>query len=130
MPRDEADVAALVKYAYENQVPLIPRGAGTGMAGESLGAGLVVDLSKNFREIVEVGPDWVRVQPGVTLRALNERLAKDGRRFAPDPASGDVCTIGGMVATNASGARVLRHGYTRDHVRSIKVVLDNGDVVI
>ena len=69
----------------------------------------------------------VRVQPGVTLAQLNDRLARDGRRFAPDPASGQVCTIGGMLANNASGARALIHGYTRDHVAGLRVVLDTGE---
>lgn len=129
VPRDEDDVRALVRYAYENRVPLMARGAGTGMAGESLGAGLIVDFTKRFREIVEVGSDTVRVQPGVTLDALNQRLARDGRRFAPDPASGAVCTLGGMLATNASGSHALLHGYTNDHVVSLRAVLDNGDAV-
>jgi FAD/FMN-containing dehydrogenase/Fe-S oxidoreductase len=129
VPRDEEDVQALVRYAHEHEVPLIPRGAGTGVAGEALGAGLVVDLSRNFRQIVEVQGDQVRVQPGVTLAALQQRLAHVGRRFAPDPASGAVCTIGGMLANDASGARALRHGYTRDHVAALRAVLDNGEAV-
>ncbi len=129
MPRDEEDVQALVRYAHEHEVPLIPRGAGTGVAGEALGAGLVVDLSKHFRQIMDVQDDHVRVQPGVTLAALQSRFARDGRRFAPDPASGAVCTIGGMLANDASGARALRHGYTRDHVVSLRAVLDNGEAV-
>ena len=128
-PRDEEDVQALVRYAHENDVPLIPRGAGTGVAGESLGAGLIVDLSKHFRAIVEVGDDSVRVQPGVTWAALQTRLTRIGRRFAPDPASGNVCTIGGMLATDASGARALRHGYTRDHVVTLRAVLDTGEAL-
>jgi FAD/FMN-containing dehydrogenase/Fe-S oxidoreductase len=129
MPRDEEDVCGLVRYAQEQGIALIARGAGTGLAGESLGPGLIVDLSKHFRDIVEVGPDSVRVQPGVTYAALNTRLAKEDRRFAPDPASGNVCTIGGMLANNASGARAIKHGYTRDHVCSLRAVLDNGDAV-
>jgi FAD/FMN-containing dehydrogenase/Fe-S oxidoreductase len=106
---------------------LIPRGAGSGVAGESLGTGLVVDLSKHFRSILEVGSDTVRVQPGVVYRDLEVRLTREGRRFAPDPASGSQCTLGGMLATNASGARALRHGYTRDHVAAARIVLDNGE---
>jgi FAD/FMN-containing dehydrogenase/Fe-S oxidoreductase len=129
MPRDEEDLQALVRYAYEHRLPLVARGAGTGLAGEALGSGMIVDLSGSFREIREVGNDTVRVQPGVTLDALNRRLAQDGRRFAPDPASAAVCTIGGMLATNASGSRALEYGYTRDHVESLRVVLDNGDAV-
>jgi FAD/FMN-containing dehydrogenase/Fe-S oxidoreductase len=128
-PRDEDDVRALVRYAAENRIPLIARGAGSGVAGESLGTGLVVDLSRHFRTILDVGPDRVRVQPGVVCRDLNVRLAREGRRFAPDPASGAHCTLGGMLATNASGARALRHGYTRDHVVALRAVLDNGDAV-
>src|SRR5215470_5384019 len=89
VPRDEEDVQALVRYAAEQQLPLIPRGAGTGVAGEALGTGLVVDLSRHFRSIVAVGSETVRVQPGVTWRDLNLSLARIGRRFAPDPASGD-----------------------------------------
>jgi FAD/FMN-containing dehydrogenase/Fe-S oxidoreductase len=127
-PRDEADVQALVHYAGEHKVPLIARGAGTGVAGEALGQGLIVDLSRHFRAILDVGADTVRVQPGVVQRELGRRLAEVGRRFAPDPASLE-CTVGGMLATNASGARAGRHGYTRDHVRSLRVVLDNGDAV-
>ncbi len=104
VPRDEEDVQALVRYAAEQQFPLVPRGAGTGVAGEALGRGLVIDFSKHFRSIVEVNEQTVRVQPGVTLATLNKRLALQNRRFAPDPASGEVCTIGGMLANNASGA--------------------------
>src|SRR5439155_25339161 len=127
VPRDEEDVQALVRYAAEHQVPLIPRGAGTGVAGESLGSGIIVDLSCHFRSILEVGEDTVRVQPGVVYRDLNTRLARDGRCFAPDPTSGVQCTIGGMLATNASGAHALRHGYTRDHVLQLRAVFNNGD---
>jgi FAD/FMN-containing dehydrogenase/Fe-S oxidoreductase len=127
VPRDEADVQALVRYAAEHQLPLVPRGAGTGVAGEALGPGLVLDLSRHFRQILEVGPDTIRVQAGVTCREVNVRLAREGRRFAPDPASAEQCTVGGMVATNASGARALRYGYTRDHLAAFRVVLDSGD---
>ena len=129
LPRDEEDLQALVRYAGEHQIPLIPRGAGTGVAGESLGMGIVVDLSKHFRAILEMGTDTVRVQPGVVLRELSQRLAKNGRRFAPDPAHQE-CTLGGMLATNASGARAFKHGYTRDHVDQLRVVLDSGDVAV
>jgi FAD/FMN-containing dehydrogenase/Fe-S oxidoreductase len=128
VPHDEEDVQALVRYAAEHHLVLIPRGAGTGLAGEALGHGIIVDLSRHFRSILEVGPETVRVQPGVVYRALNSRLAEVGRRFAPDLTSGVQCTLGGMLASNASGARALLHGYTRDHVEQIRIVVDNGDV--
>src|SRR5262245_9240871 len=128
-PADEEDVQKLVRYAAEHLIALVPRGAGTGVAGESLGAGLVVDLSRHFRQVLEVGPDTVRVQPGVVLEPLQRRLAQAGRRFAPDPASASACTVGGMLATDASGARAVRHGYTRDHAAPVRAVLDSGDAV-
>lgn len=125
VPRDEADLGLLVAYAYERSIPLVPRGAGTGIAGEALGPGIVLDLSVHFRSIRATGADWVRVQPGVVLDQLNAELAKIGRRFAPDPASGASCTIGGMIATDASGGRAAAHGYTRDHLRSLRVMWDD-----
>ena len=128
IPKDEADLALLVRYAHDRSIPLIPRGGGTGVAGESLGHGVIVDLSVHFRSILETGEDWVRVQPGVVLDRLNAHLATTGRRFAPDPASSRSCTIGGMIATDASGGRAAIHGYTRDHLRSLRVVWDDGTI--
>jgi FAD/FMN-containing dehydrogenase/Fe-S oxidoreductase len=128
VPRHEEDVRALVAYAAEHRIPLIARGAGSGVAGEALGRGLVVDLSRYLRAVLDVKEDTVRVQPGVTCRELNARLAEVGRRFAPDPASAAQCTVGGMLATNASGARAMRHGYTRDHVLALRIVLDTAMV--
>jgi FAD/FMN-containing dehydrogenase/Fe-S oxidoreductase len=130
VPRDEDDLRYLVAYTHEHQVPIIARGAGTGVAGEALGPGLVVDLSVHFRAILDIGSETVRVQPGVVLRELNAALAKHGRRFAPDPASAASCTLGGMLATNASGGNALRHGYTGDHVAALRVVWDSGEVAV
>ncbi len=127
VPRDDEDLIFLVRYAFEKQIAIIPRGGGTGVAGESLGSGLIVDLSTHFRKILEIGSDSVRVQPGVVLRNLNAELASQGRRFAPDSASAASCTIGGMLATNASGSNVLIHGYTADHVQALRLIWDNGE---
>jgi len=126
VPADEDDLRVLVRYAFDRSIALTPRGAGTGLAGESLTHGIVVDLSVHFRAILESGDDWVRVQPGVVLNQLNAELARGGRRFAPDPASGTSCTIGGMIATDASGGRAAQHGFTRDHVLGMRVVWDDG----
>lgn len=128
VPRDEDDVVALVKFAAEHRVPLVGRGAGSGMAGESLGSGMIVDFSRHFRAIEAVGSDWARVQPGVVLSQLNQRLAREGRRFGPDSASETYCTLGGMWANNASGSRLIKHGYTHEHVRTLRTVLANGSV--
>jgi FAD/FMN-containing dehydrogenase/Fe-S oxidoreductase len=127
LPKSEEDVAALVKYAAEHKTPLVPRGAGTGLAGEAIGPGIVVETSKHLRGILETGSDWVRVQPGVTLEALNRHLALTGRRFAPNP-SHAVCTVGGMLATDASGSNAMKHGSVRDHVLGLRVVLDDGSI--
>jgi FAD/FMN-containing dehydrogenase/Fe-S oxidoreductase len=127
IPLDTQDLSTLVRYCFEHAIPLIPRGAGTGLAGEALGPGLIVDLSVHLRKILEITSTTATVEPGVGLEELNESLATHGRRFAPDPASGSSCTLGGMVATNASGGNAFRHGYTRDYISGLGVVWDNGE---
>ncbi|HEY2908813.1 MAG TPA: FAD-binding oxidoreductase, partial [Gemmataceae bacterium] len=131
IPADAEDLALLVNYCFSRGIALAPRGAGTGVAGESLSPGLIVDLSTNFHRIIEVTDDSATVEPGVVLAELNAVLGKRGRRFAPDPASAASCTMGGMIATNASGANAFRHGFTRDYVTGLNVVWDSGaaDVV-
>lgn len=128
-PRGVADVSACVQYAAENGLAIHPRGAGSGLAGGALGTGLVLDLSRHMRRIVEIGEDAARVQCGVVLSTLNRQLADRGRRFGPDPASAAVTTMGGVVAVNASGSRFLRYGAAIDHVRRVQLVLADGAVV-
>jgi len=127
VPEDAESVAALVRYCHGHNIAIVPRGAGTGLAGESLGPAVVLDMSVHFRAITHIGADTVTVQPGVVLDQLNAQLAKVGRRFAPDPASGASCTLGGMIATNASGGNAFHHGYTRDYVAGLGVVWDSGE---
>ncbi len=128
-PFDDEDVRLLVKYAHENGVSLIARGAGTGVAGESLGDGLVVDFSRRFRQISAIDNETVRVQAGATLAAVNARLAEVSRRLALDPANAGVGTVGGMLARNACGPRAIKYGRTLEQVLSLRTVLDNGEVV-
>lgn len=126
-PRHAADVAATVRYAAENELPLHPRGAGTGLAGESLGPGLVVDFSRYMTKVLDAGrPDAVRVQAGVVLDQLNRRLQKQGRLFGPDPANSAVTTMGSVLAIDASGSRRPAYGSARDHVVELDVVLADG----
>ena len=127
VPRTLDDVVSLVRYAAENAIPIHPRGAGTGLAGETLGPGLVVDFSRHFRRILEVGPDHVVVQPGVVLDTLNARLRAVGRRIGADPGHSEARTIGGMVGLDAAGMRSIRYGTTADHVRKLAVVFANGE---
>ena len=128
-PRHRDDVVALVRYAAQEKIHLIPRGAGTGLAGESLGQGLVIDFSRHMRQIEAIGETTVRVQPGVVCRTLNDALRASGRYFPPDPSGAGVTTIGSMLALDAAGSHSLRVGSTRDHVDSIEMVLANGEFV-
>lgn len=125
-PRDEADVQAMVALSQFYSVPITARGGGTSVCGQSIGEGIIVDFSQYFDSILEIGIDHAVVQPGVILDKLNAELAHKGKRFAPDPGSKASCTIGGMVATNASGPHSYRHGSTRENVRGLKVVLADG----
>src|SRR5262249_13118858 len=118
---------ALVQYAAQERIPLIPRGAGTGLAGESLGPGLVVDFSRHMRQIETIGATTVRVQPGVVCRTLNDALRPCGRYFPPDPSGAGLTTVGSMVALDAAGSHSVRVGSTRDHVDTIELVLASGD---
>src|SRR5262249_39563443 len=128
-PRHRDDVVALVKYAAQERIPLIPRGAGTGLAGESLGQGLIVDFSRHMRQIEAIGTTTVRVQPGVVCRTLNDALREHGRYFPPDPSGAGVTTVGSMLSLDAAGSHSVRVGSTRDHVESIELVLASGELL-
>ncbi len=128
VPRDRDDVVRVVRYAAERGLPLTPRGGGTGLAGQTLGEGLILDFSKYMNRILETQQvqSWVRVQPGVVLGDLNRHLRRFGLWFPPDPSSGDVATLGGMIANNAAGSRTVKYGSTRDYVLGLDCVLDDG----
>ena len=128
-PRHTADVVACVKYAAENDIPLQARGAGSGLAGESLGKGIVVDFSRYMNRIGTVTDDTVRVQPGVVHAHLNRLLADSGKIFGPDPAMSAVTTMGSVLAIDASGSHWLKYGSARRSVRSLQVVLADGSLV-
>lgn len=130
-PKDKQDVAAVVRYCYEHGVSVTPRGAGSGLAGQSIGKGIIIDLSRHMNHILKVNEDdWtVRVQPGIVLSSLNKTLKPSGKFFPPDPSSSDYCTIGGMIANNSSGAHSLKYGATKDYVGSLEVVLCDGEIV-
>ena len=125
-PRDRDDLITLVNYAAEQHLPLIARGAGTSVGGESLGQGIIVDFSRHMNAIEQISEQTVRVQPGVVHSVLNRALSKSGRCFAPDPSNSTTTTIGSMIALDAAGSHSLRIGSTRDHVVNMDVVLSNG----
>jgi FAD/FMN-containing dehydrogenase/Fe-S oxidoreductase len=126
-PRTVGDVVATVEYAAASGLSLHARGAGSGLAGESLGRGLVVDFSRYFRRISPADDGRVRVQAGVVLSSLNRYLALRGRLFGPDPAMGQITTMGSVVATDASGSHWPRYGSARRHVEELEVVLADGE---
>jgi FAD/FMN-containing dehydrogenase len=127
VPTDASDVQTLASWARETGTPLIPRGSGSSMAGGAIGDGVIVDLSR-FDTVGEPDPEHgvIRVGPGALRAAVDRRARREGLRFPVDPSSGAFCTIGGMVATNAAGARSLRFGATRAWVRALDCVFDDG----
>ncbi|OQX76718.1 MAG: FAD-binding oxidoreductase [Bacteroidetes bacterium 4484_249] len=130
-PKNIEDIRALVIFAKRNNTSLIPRTAGTSLAGQVVGEGVVVDVSKYFTRIIEFNAEegWVRVQPGVVRDELNSFLKPSGLFFSPETSTSDRCMIGGMVGNNACGLHSLIYGSTRDHIISVKGILSDGSDV-
>ena len=108
-PKDANDVAAVVKYAKEHNIPIVARGAGSGLAGEALSSGIVFDMPRYMNKIISIAKDGSHIvcEPGVVLDDINNALAKYGKKIGPDPSSGNRAVIGGIVANNATGAHSL-----------------------
>jgi len=130
-PRNNEDLRKLILFAGRNGIPLIPRTAGTSLAGQVVGSGLVVDVSKYMTSILEInaGERWVRVQPGVIPDELNKVVEPYGLFFGPETSTSSRCMIGGMVGNNSCGAHSILYGSTRDHVLSVKGFLSDGSEV-
>ncbi|TQJ38086.1 D-lactate dehydrogenase [Arthrobacter sp. SLBN-112] len=128
--KDAAEVGALLRASAAQGVPLTLRSGGTSLSGQAVTDGVLVDVRRNFRDVeVLDGGARVRVQPGVTVRALNARLAPYGRKFGPDPASEAACTIGGVVANNSSGMNCGTVDNAYRTLESLTVVLPSGTVI-
>jgi len=130
-PRDSADVVAAVKYASTKGIVVAARGAGSGLAGESLCSGIVFDMTRYMNKIICVEDEGQRVvcEPGVVLDDLNKHLSRYSRKIGPDPSSSNRATVGGCVANNSTGAHSLEYGYMADYVESIEAVLADGSLV-
>ncbi|MCX7986206.1 MAG: FAD-binding oxidoreductase [Bacteroidales bacterium] len=130
-PKNENDIKLLIQLANRTRIPLIPRGTGTSLAGQVVGNGIVVDVSRFLNSILEINTDekYVWVQPGVILEQLNKYLKQYQLFFAPETSTANRCTIGGMVGNNACGAHSLIYGSTRDHLLEIKGFLSDGSFV-
>ncbi|MCC1485358.1 FAD-binding and (Fe-S)-binding domain-containing protein [Winogradskyella immobilis] len=132
IPKTIDDIKKLIGFAKENHTSLIPRTAGTSLAGQCVGEGIVVDVSKHFTKIIEVNTlkKTVKVQPGVIRDALNNYLKPYGLFFGPDTSTSNRCMIGGMVGNNSSGTTSIQYGVTRDKVIELKTLLSDGSEVI
>jgi len=131
-PTTAREVSEIVKLANRTRTPIIPRGAGTAMCGHTvaLKGGIMLDLTgMNRVKEIRVEDLYCVVEPGVIYDKLNALLAKKGFWFPTTPGSGEACTIGGMVATNASGMRAIKYGATRDYVLGLEVVLPTGEII-
>lgn len=131
LPKDIEDLKTLIGFAAQEGVSLIPRTAGTSLAGQCVGEGIVVDVSKYFTEILELNTEegWVRVQPGVVRDELNAFLKPHGFWFGPNTSTANRCMIGGMVGNNSCGSTSIVYGSTRDHVVSLNTLLSDGNQV-
>src|ERR1700760_2589637 len=130
LPKTENDICTLIRFAREHGTSLIPRAAGTSLAGQVVGGGIVVDVSHYLTRIIEIdaAARCVRVQPGVVRNELNLALAPHGLFFAPETSTQNRCMIGGMVGNNACGANSVIYGSTREHLVSVRAVMSDGSI--
>ena len=130
-PKDEKDLQLLIEFATQNKVTLIPRTAGTSLAGQCVGDGIVVDVSKHFTNIIAFDElnKTITLEPGVVRDELNLFLKPFGLFFGPNTSTSNRCMIGGMVGNNSSGSTSIRYGVTRDKVLQIDGVLSDGSLV-
>jgi len=126
-PRDAADVAAVLTTAGEFDVAVLPRGAGTSLAGQTVGRAIVMDLSRHMTRIKDIDAERnvARVEPGVVQEQLNLAAARDGLAFGPDTSTRNRATLGGMIGNNSAGSQSVRYGMTIDHVLTLDVVLSD-----
>ncbi|MFF7735732.1 FAD-linked oxidase C-terminal domain-containing protein [Streptomyces sp. NPDC007984] len=127
-PRSADDVVAVLRACRETGIPVTARGGGTSMAGNAVGPGVVLDLSRYLNRILDIDPEarTARVEAGVILDALRSATALHGLTFGPDPSSHSRCTIGGMIGNDACGNRSVRHGRTSGHIEALEIVTADG----
>ncbi|MCK8480654.1 FAD-binding and (Fe-S)-binding domain-containing protein [Psychroserpens algicola] len=132
LPKTKSDLKLLIKFAQKHSVSLIPRAAGTSLAGQCVGDGIVVDISKYFTKILNIDEanQTVTVQPGVVRDELNNYLKPFGLFFGPNTSTSNRCMIGGMVGNNSSGTTSIKYGVTRDKVLELHTILSDGSEVV
>lgn len=131
-PRNASDIKKLIRFATTAKLGLIPRAAGTSLAGQVVGNGIIVDISTYMNQILEFNAKerWIKVEPGVVLTELNQFVKAEGLFFGPETSTADYCMIGGMLGNNACGAHSLVYGSTRDHVIEMEVILSDGSKAV
>lgn len=131
-PKSVNDIKELIHFARENKLSLIPRAAGTSLAGQVVGKGIVVDISKHMTEILELNVEekWVRVQPGVIRDELNMYLQPHGLYFGPETSTANRAMMGGMVGNNSCGSNSVVYGSTREHLKEVKIILADGSETV
>ena len=132
VPRHKGDVQAVIEIANRFNVPVLPRGGGTSLAGQTVGHAIVLDFSKYMQRVLEVNQEelWCRVQPGLVQDELNAHVRPMGLQFGPDTSTSNRATIGGMIGNNSAGAHSLTYGKTLDHVLDLTVLLADGSELV
>ncbi len=130
-PASVSDIRKILAFARDKGVSVIPRGAGTSLAGQVVGPGIVMDISRYLNHILGFNPDerWVRVEPGVVLAELNRYLAPHSLQFGPETSTADRCCMGGMLGNNSCGSHSLIYGSVRDHILEVDAILSDGSEV-
>jgi hypothetical protein len=131
-PKNARDMKKIIAFAHEEKTSITMRAAGTSLAGQVVSSGLIVDISRYLKSIIEVNKDemWVRVEPGVVLDELNLHLRNYGLFFGPETSTSNRCNIGGMVGNNACGSHSIIYGSTRDHIIELKTLLSDGSEAV
>ena len=132
IPKSVGDIVKIIRFAADNKISITPRTAGTSLAGQTVGSGIIVDVSKHFTKIVSFDQinKTITVQPGVIRDELNLYLKPYGLFFGPNTSTSNRCMVGGMVGNNSSGTTSIRYGVTRDKIVEIKAILSDGSAVV
>jgi FAD/FMN-containing dehydrogenase/Fe-S oxidoreductase len=132
IPKSKEDIRKILRFAKDYHISVIPRAAGTSLAGQVVGSGIVVDISKYMDRILEFNKEehWVKVEPGVNLSELNLYLKPYGLQFGPETSTSNRCRLGGMLGNNSCGLRSLIYGSVRDHILEVEAFLADGSEVI
>ena len=132
IPLHKTDILRTIQICYDQNVPVLPRGGGTSLAGQTVGKAIVIDTSKYMNKIIEVNVEenWAKVQPGIVLDELNHHLKPHGLMYAPDVATSSRANVGGTIGNNSAGSHSVIYGKTIDHVMSLDLILSNGEEIV